>query len=99
MIVQVPTAHGKSDMGIYRDFGARTLKLIGETCGEGAVLEKASVDEMYVDLTVPARALLSNTTSYGDLFDQASRLAPNRSAPALLLSRPHAARWLLNASS
>ena len=36
VIVQVPTAHGKSDMGVYRDFGARTLKLIGEVCGSSS---------------------------------------------------------------
>ena len=43
---QVPTAHGKSDMGVYRAFGARTLKIIGEVCGSGMKIEKASVDEV-----------------------------------------------------
>ena len=42
MLVQVPTAHGKSDMGIYRSFGARVLKIISETCGAGSLTEKAS---------------------------------------------------------
>ena len=56
VLVQVPTAHGKSDMGVYRAYGARTLKLVRETCGAGALVEKASVDEMYVDLTAPAKA-------------------------------------------
>ena len=41
VVVQVPTAHGKSDMGVYRDFGAKALALIHRTCGEGALTEKA----------------------------------------------------------
>jgi len=62
-IVQVPTAHGKSDIGMYRQFGAKTLKLVHEVCGEGTVTEKASIDEMYVDITKPCRALLLATAS------------------------------------
>jgi len=46
VIIQVPTSHGKSDMSIYRDYGARALKVIQKTCGAGAVMEKASIDEM-----------------------------------------------------
>ena len=62
VLVQVPTAHGKSDMGIYREYGARVLKIVASVCGGcggRAVLEKASVDEMYVDVTEPARAVLA----------------------------------------
>ena len=44
VLVRVPTAHGKSDMGVYRDFGARALKIIFDSCGPGTLLEKASVD-------------------------------------------------------
>ncbi|KAL1527241.1 hypothetical protein AB1Y20_015917 [Prymnesium parvum] len=72
VIIQVPTAHGKSDMGVYRDFGARTLRLIGEVCGEGCLVEKASVDEMYLDLTAPARRLLAAAGSYQQVFDEAA---------------------------
>ncbi|EOD15027.1 Translesion DNA polymerase-REV1 deoxycytidyl transferase [Emiliania huxleyi CCMP1516] len=84
VLVQVPTSHGKSDMGVYRDFGAKALALIHRTCGEGALTEKAreshtdgggetaaSVDEMYVDLTRPARALLG-ATSYADVLSEAA---------------------------
>lgn len=71
VLVQVPTAHGKSDMGVYRTMGARTLKLVREVCGAGALVEKASVDEMYVDLTVPAKALLAAAASHGDIFHEA----------------------------
>ena len=36
VIVQVPTAHGKSDMGVYRRYGAMVLKIIREIVGDGA---------------------------------------------------------------
>ena len=68
VLVQVPTAHGKSDMGVYRAYGARTLKLVRETCGAGALVEKASVDEMYVDLTAPAKALLATARCHADVY-------------------------------
>ena len=76
VLVQVPTAHGKSDMTVYRTFGARTLKIIRETCsaesGGGPVqVEKASVDEMYVDVTAAARQLLARTPAHRALFDEA----------------------------
>ena len=45
-VLQVPTNHGKSDMGIYRSLGAQTLKLVHEVCGAGTATEK-------VPLTVP----------------------------------------------
>eukprot|EP00928_Gymnodinium_smaydae_P056801 TRINITY_DN4011_c1_g4_i1.p1 TRINITY_DN4011_c1_g4~~TRINITY_DN4011_c1_g4_i1.p1 ORF type:complete len:708 (-),score=134.94 TRINITY_DN4011_c1_g4_i1:302-2425(-) len=57
IVVQVPTAHGKSDMGLYRRFGAKVRQIVAEVCGPGASMEKASVDEIYVDVTAPARAL------------------------------------------
>ena len=72
VLVQVPTAHGKSDMGIYRSFGARVLKIISETCGAGSLTEKASVDEVYVDVTAPARRALAAATCASEVFDAAA---------------------------
>ena len=73
VLVQVPTAHGKSDMGMYRSFGARTLKIIREVCGQSApvLVEKASVDEMYVDVSAAAAALLARSAQRRALFDEA----------------------------
>ena len=71
VLVQVPTAHGKSDMGVYRMYGAKTLKLVRETIGGGVAVEKASVDEMYVELTAPAQALLSTARCYADVLAEA----------------------------
>jgi len=54
-IVQVPTAHGKSDMGLYRAYGAKVRSIVSEVCGPTAAMEKASVDEIYMDITVLQR--------------------------------------------
>ena len=56
-LVQVPTRAGKSDMQLYRDAGARVVEVLRRHC-PGAALEKASVDESYIDLTERARRLL-----------------------------------------
>lgn len=74
VIVQVPTAHGKSNMGLYRDYGKRILNIVAEMCGPGALTEKASVDEMYVDVTAPARRLLAEAGSPASLFEEALAL-------------------------
>ena len=71
VLVQVPTAHGKSDMTIYRQCGSRSLKIIREVCGADALVEKASVDEMYIDVSLPARALLTRTASHAAIFEEA----------------------------
>ena len=56
-LVQVPTRAGKSDMQVYRDAGARVVEVLRRHC-PGAALEKASVDESYMDLTAAAQRLL-----------------------------------------
>jgi len=80
VIIQVPTAHGKSDMGIYRTYGAKTLQIVTEICGPGTLVEKASVDEMYVDITKPAKALL--TEAQGSSESLATIAAPTHVAGA-----------------
>ena len=71
VLIQVPTAHGKSDMSVYRNYGARALKLIAKTCGPGTLVEKASVDEMYLDVSAPARAMLQNAHCHADVYCEA----------------------------
>lgn len=61
IVMQVPTAHGKSDMNMYRTYGAKVRQIVTEVCGPTAKMEKASVDEIYVDITLPARSLLAAT--------------------------------------
>lgn len=52
-LVQVPTAHGKSDMQLYREAGSEVAAVLAETSGAQA-MEKASVDEVYIDITEAA---------------------------------------------
>ena len=43
-LVTVPTAHGKADLTIYRDAGARVVELLSKRVK--CTLEKASIDEV-----------------------------------------------------
>lgn len=49
--VQVPVAHGKADLTIYRDAGASVLGLLA---GPTIITERASIDEFYIDITEAA---------------------------------------------
>ena len=52
--VQVPTRRSKADLTSYRDAGAKVAQVLA--CG--GVIERASIDEAYLDLTVSANAAL-----------------------------------------
>lgn len=62
-LITVPVKHGKSDMQIYRDAGGEVISAI-----EGRVerIERASIDEAYIDITAQAERRLA-TASDGDL--------------------------------
>jgi impB/mucB/samB family len=45
---QVPTAHGKADLTVYRDCGAKVVAVLGA----GGPVERASVDEAYIDVSI-----------------------------------------------
>lgn len=56
-LVQVPTAHGKADLTLYRAEGAKVLAIMARY----GVTERASIDEMYIDCTTEAvRRLQAN---------------------------------------
>ena len=60
VLVQVPTAHGKASLTIYKEAGHEVVDVM---CREaGVVVEKASVDEMYLDVTAAAASLLASTS-------------------------------------
>ena len=61
-LVTVPTAHGKADLTLYREQGAKVVDIL---CSGGPV-ERASVDEAYVDVTAQAQRLLSTAANGGD---------------------------------
>ncbi|GFR43922.1 hypothetical protein Agub_g5058, partial [Astrephomene gubernaculifera] len=50
-LVQVPTAHGKADLGIYRQAGQQVASILARG---SVVFERASIDEAYLDLTEAA---------------------------------------------
>ena len=87
-VVQVPTAHGKSDMEVYRAAGLEVIAMLTASVGAAgglledgggsdgglslpaAVVEKASVDEAYLDLTAPAAELLRRASQAGVLHSR-----------------------------
>jgi len=54
VLVQVCIAHKKADLAIYREAGAKTIKILARY----GPTERASIDEAYVDLTAAAQAKL-----------------------------------------
>ncbi|DBA89011.1 TPA: hypothetical protein ACH3X2_000227 [Trebouxia sp. C0005] len=54
-LVQVPTAHGKADLTVYRDAGKQVVEILSRM----AICERASIDECYLDLTEEAHKRLA----------------------------------------
>eukprot|EP01039_Chlorochromonas_danica_P016744 gene16744-19856_t len=54
ILVQVPTSHGKADLTIYREASAKILKVLGQRYASSVVIERASIDEVYLDVTAEA---------------------------------------------
>jgi len=50
IVVQVPVAHSKADLTIYRNASDRVVQVIQNEI-DGCVVEKASIDEVYIDVT------------------------------------------------
>jgi hypothetical protein len=61
MNMQVPVAHGKADIQIYRDAGAEVISVLSSA----AICERASVDEAYLDVTAGAQQLLAAAAAAG----------------------------------
>jgi len=64
-IVQVPVKHGKADLTMYRDASYRVLNKLVASVKENApssqagkiLVEKASIDEIYIDVTLVAHEM------------------------------------------
>ncbi|KAG9439017.1 hypothetical protein H6P81_019182 [Aristolochia fimbriata] len=56
-LVQVPVAHGKADLNSYRHAGSEVVSILSRK----GKCERASIDEVYLDLTDAAESLLSET--------------------------------------
>jgi len=70
VLVQVPTAHSKANLEIYRQAGAEVVALLAA----GGTTERASVDEAYVDLTAEALRRLAAAAEQGDNTDATEAL-------------------------
>ncbi|XP_072952423.1 DNA polymerase eta isoform X1 [Typha angustifolia] len=53
-LVQVPVAHGKADLNIYRAAGSEVIEILAMR----GKCERASIDEVYLDLTDAAKSML-----------------------------------------
>ncbi|KAG5249547.1 DNA polymerase eta [Salix suchowensis] len=56
-LVQVPVARGKADLTIYRNAGSEVVSILARK----GRCERASIDEVYLDLTDSAEAMLRET--------------------------------------
>ncbi|KAF5957791.1 hypothetical protein HYC85_005016 [Camellia sinensis] len=56
-LVQVPVARGKADLTIYRNAGSEVVSILARK----GRCERASIDEVYLDLTDAAEAMLAET--------------------------------------
>ncbi|CAK9169873.1 unnamed protein product [Ilex paraguariensis] len=54
-LVQVPVARGKADLSIYRNAGSEVVSILARNCQ----CERASIDEVYLDLTETAKTMLA----------------------------------------
>eukprot|EP00466_Bigelowiella_natans_P018531 jgi/Bigna1/90681/estExt_fgenesh1_pg.C_760077 len=64
-LIQVPTANGKSDMQLYRDAGAEVIRAIEDHVDR---IERASIDESYVDVTSQAHDRLGKVKDNSELL-------------------------------
>ncbi|KAI3440286.1 UmuC domain-containing protein [Psidium guajava] len=56
-LVQVPVARGKADLNSYREAGSEVVSILART----GRCERASIDEVYLDLTDAAETMLAET--------------------------------------
>ncbi|XP_011096848.1 DNA polymerase eta isoform X1 [Sesamum indicum] len=54
-LVQVPVARGKADLGVYRNAGSEVVSILSRK----GRCERASIDEVYLDLTEAAETMLA----------------------------------------
>ncbi|KAL3654578.1 hypothetical protein CASFOL_001563 [Castilleja foliolosa] len=67
-LVQVPVARGKADLTVYRNAGSEVVTILSRK----ARCERASIDEVYLDLTEAAETMLAeNTESSGAISEEA----------------------------
>ena len=85
VVMQVPTAHGKADLTMYREAGAAVLEVLKRGAD---TTERASIDEAYFDLTKAAASAL-RTRSWSELLEMAggTNIAGVETLPESVLPR------------
>lgn len=63
-LVQVPVAHEKADLTIYRDAGSEVVDVLSRL----GRCERTSIDEVYLDITEAAHSRLKEDEARGSLF-------------------------------
>jgi nucleotidyltransferase/DNA polymerase involved in DNA repair len=81
VLVQVPTSHGKADLTVYRDASAKILTVL---CNKysSCTVERASIDEVYIDVSVEAAKHLEENSSEHFLADAIATLT---AVPSLIV--------------
>lgn len=74
LLVQVPTDHCKADLTIYREAGAKVVLVLSKLI-KSAVIEKASIDEVYLDVTEEALKRLAAIENDIEAFNALVTLA------------------------
>ncbi|XP_003691455.1 DNA polymerase eta [Apis florea] len=69
ILVSVPCLRGKADISRYRNAGREVINIIKEHCN---VIERASVDEAYLDITDMVHKRMSTNLNFSDLATQLS---------------------------
>jgi nucleotidyltransferase/DNA polymerase involved in DNA repair len=81
VLVQVPTSHGKADLTVYRDASAKILTVL---CNKysSCTVERASIDEVYIDVSIEAAKHLEENSSDHFLTDAIATLT---AVPSLIV--------------
>jgi nucleotidyltransferase/DNA polymerase involved in DNA repair len=81
VLVQVPTSHGKADLTVYRDASAKILTVL---CNKysSCTVERASIDEVYIDVSIEAAKYLEENSSEHFLTDAIATLT---AVPSLIV--------------
>jgi hypothetical protein len=68
-LLQVPVAHGKADLTIYREAGAAVINVLSHSEFD-IIVERASIDEAYLDVTAGAQQLLVKASAAKQVHSQ-----------------------------
>lgn len=77
ILITVPVSNGKADISIYRDAGQLIVDEILKKLGSSCIIEKASIDEVYIDLTQAVTDRLEIHSKLENGYDILKNIASN----------------------